>query len=174
MMPSTARPRSLRMISTHSFSLRLGTSACVRACALVVAVEICATVLRASNARLNTEPGPADRQQWPGSLSFRMDIFALIARGGFRFQEIVDLVFEPRDRVLAEIDVLRKFSGRLEPADVYARPGDPALSESLIIEESSAGLFAGDFWTCCHENPRTLMLCEDLPHRTSFGVPDNS
>src|SRR5262249_53302929 len=95
----------------------------------------------------------------PGSLSFRMDLFsslALLARGGFRFQEIVDLVFEPGDRVLADIDVQGEFPGRLEPGDMHAAPGDPALAEGWIIEESSAGLFSGDFGAR-HVSPRNLM-----------------
>jgi len=95
----------------------------------------------------------------PGSFLFRVDVFsslALIARGGFRFQEIVDLVLEPRDRIFAEIDVQGKFSGRLKPGDMNARPGDPALSEGLIIEQSSACLFPGDCGAR-YVSPRSLM-----------------
>src|SRR5215471_14925930 len=112
----------------------------------------------------------------PGSFLFRVDVFsslALIARGGLRFQEIVDLVLEPRDRVLAELDVQRKFSDRLEPGDVYARPGDAALAEGWIIEESSAGLFSGNFGTR-HVSPRELMSRGVyLYERTPEMVPIN-
>src|SRR5262249_14791086 len=81
---------------------------------------------------------------------------APLALGHFLFQKGVDLVFEPSDRICAEIDVQGEFFGRLKPGDMHARPGDPALSEGLIIEQSSAGLFPGDFGAR-HVSPRSLM-----------------
>src|SRR5262249_23492871 len=108
---------------------------------------------------------------------FRMDMFsdfALLARGRLLFQEIVDLVLEPRDRVFAEIDVLRKFSSRLEPANMHTTPRNAARFQVGERQQPAAGTLTGDFWTCCHGNPRTLMLCEDLLHRAPLGVPDNS
>ena len=63
-----------------------------------------------------------------------------ITLSSFHFNEIVDLVLEPGDRVLADIDMQGKFSGRLKPGEMHARPGDAALFEGLVIEEPSAGL----------------------------------
>src|SRR5215471_4503143 len=100
------------------------------------------------------------RQRRPSSLSFRI---ALISRGGFRFQEIVDLVFEPGDRIRAEIDVLRKSSSRLEPTDMHAGPRDAAFFQVGKRQQPSAGTLASNLWTSRHVGPHTLMLCEVLP-----------
>src|SRR5262245_9999097 len=62
----------------------------------------------------------------------------------FHLEEVIDLVLEPRDRVIADIDVQGEFPGRLKPFNMHARPADSARSEVLIREESSAGLPAGD------------------------------
>src|SRR5262245_9567548 len=99
---------------------------------------------------------------------------APIALGRLLFQKIVDLVFEPSDRVLADIDVQGELSGRLEAGDVNAGPGDAALPESLIIEKSAAGLFAGGLGTR-HVSPlRLVSRGIYLYERTPEMVPNKS
>ena len=56
---------------------------------------------------------------------------------------------------------------------MHARPRNSALSESLIIEEPSAGLPAGNFGVR-HVIPRALMLREELAGRTALRVLINS
>src|SRR6516164_3079809 len=77
-----------------------------------------------------------------------------------RFEKRVDLVFEPRDRILAEFNVLREFSRPLETAKMHARPRDAAGFQIGESEEPPAGTLTGNFRTSRHVEPRTLMSRE--------------
>ena len=82
---------------------------------------------------------------------------ALASRSAaFICEVVIDLVLEPRDRVLADIDVQREFSGRLKPGDMCRGPGDAALLEAFdnrgVVGRPFCWLFLGVL-SCYESSP---------------------